>query len=76
MAPRPDADLIELDDALKAFAEVDARKAQVVELKFFGGLTIDEIAEVLKVSADTVWRDWDLAKCWLYREMKHAARRQ
>ncbi len=75
-APRPDADLIELDDALKALAEVDARKARVVELKFFGGLTIEEIAEVLNVSADTVWRDWDLAKCWLYREMKHAPRRQ
>ncbi len=75
-APRPDADLIELDDALKALAEVDARKARVVELKFFGGLNLEEIAEVSKVSADTVWRDWDLAKCWLYREMKHSARRQ
>ncbi|MGA2260705.1 MAG: sigma-70 family RNA polymerase sigma factor [Acidobacteriota bacterium] len=75
VAPRPDADLIELDDALTVLAEVDPRKARVVELKFFGGLNLEEIAEVLKVSADTVWRDWDLAKSWLYREMKRAARR-
>jgi RNA polymerase sigma-70 factor (ECF subfamily) len=70
-APRPDADLIELDDALTALAEVDARKAKVVELRFFGGLSLEETAEVMKVSADTVWRDWDLAKSWLYREMRH-----
>ena len=74
-APRPDADLVELDDALTALAEVDHRKAQVVELRFFGGLNLEEAAEVLKVSADTVWRDWDFAKGWLYREMKHAARK-
>jgi RNA polymerase sigma-70 factor (ECF subfamily) len=74
VSPRPGADLIELDDALKALAEVDPRKARVVELKFFGGLNLEEIAEVLKISADTVWRDWDLAKGWLYREMKHGAR--
>ena len=72
---RPDADLVELDDALTALAEVDPRKARVVELRFFGGLNLEEAAEVLKVSADTVWRDWDFAKGWLYREMKHAARR-
>lgn len=76
IAPRPDADLIELDDALTVLAEVDPRKAKVVELKFFGGLNLEEIADVLKVSADTVWHDWDLAKSWLYREMKRAARRQ
>jgi len=74
-ASRPDANLVELDDALTALAEVDPRKAQVVELRFFGGLSLEEAAEVLKISADTVWRDWDLAKGWLYREMKHAARK-
>jgi len=74
-APRPDADLVELDDALKALAEIDARKAKVVELRFFGGMTLEEAAEVLKVSADTVWHDWDLAKTWLYRKMSHKAKR-
>ncbi len=74
-SPEPDANLIELDDALTALAEVDARKAKVVELRFFAGLSLEETAEVLEVSADTVWRDWDLAKSWLYREMKHARRK-
>lgn len=74
-APRPDADLVELDDALEALAKIDARKARVVELRFFGGMTLEEAAEVLKVSADTVWHDWDLAKTWLYREMSHRAKR-
>jgi DNA-directed RNA polymerase specialized sigma24 family protein len=67
---------VELDDALTALAAIDSRKARVVELRFFGGLTLEEIAEVPNVSADTVWRDWDLARCWLFREMKHAARRK
>ena len=62
-------DLVAVDDALRAFAEVDARKAQVVELRFFGGLTVDEAAEVLKVSPETVRRDWKLAKAWLLREL-------
>lgn len=74
-APTPDADLVDLDEALTALEALDARKARVVELRFFGGLTLEETAEVLKVSADTVWRDWDLAKAWLYREMSHAGRR-
>jgi RNA polymerase sigma factor (TIGR02999 family) len=69
LAPERDADVVELDDALTALAEIDSRKAKVVELRFFGGLSLEETAEVLKVSADTVWRDWDLAKTWLYREM-------
>ena len=72
-ASRPDANLTELDDALTALARVDPRKARVVELRFFGGLSLEETAEALKISADTVWRDWDLAKGWLYREMKHPA---
>jgi RNA polymerase sigma-70 factor, ECF subfamily len=58
----PDPNLVELDDALKSLAEVDARKSKVVELKFFGGLSTDETAEVLRVSAETVVRDWRLAK--------------
>ncbi len=74
-APEPDADLIDLDDALTALAEVDPRRAKVVELRFFGGMTLEEAAEVLKISADTVWHDWDLAKTWLFREMKHRAKR-
>ena len=70
-APAPDADLVKLDDALTALAKIDPRKAKVVELRFFGGLSLAETAEVLKVSADTVWRDWDFARTWLWREMKH-----
>jgi RNA polymerase sigma-70 factor, ECF subfamily len=75
-AEKPDADLVALDDALTSLAKFDPRKAQVVELRFFGGLSLEEAAEVLEVSADTVWRDWDLAKGWLYREMKGGVRRQ
>ncbi len=65
----PDPNLVDLDDALKSLAEVDARKSKVVELKFFGGLSTDETAEVLRVSPETVVRDWRLAKVWLLREM-------
>jgi RNA polymerase sigma-70 factor (ECF subfamily) len=73
MAPHGDADLLELDDALTALAEIDPRKAKVVELRFFGGLTLEEIAEVMKSSVNIVWRDWDMAKSWLYPEMRHGA---
>jgi RNA polymerase sigma-70 factor, ECF subfamily len=62
-------DLVALDDVLKIFAEIDSRKSQVVELRFFGGLSVEETAAVLKVSPDTVLRDWRLAKAWLKREM-------
>lgn len=65
-----DADFLALDDALNALAELDPRKAKVVELRYFGGLTPKETAEVLKVSPDTVFRDWRLAKVWLLRELK------
>jgi len=65
----PDANIIALDDALKALAEVDARKSRVVELRFFGGLSVEETAEVLGVSAETVGRDWKLAKMWLLHEL-------
>jgi RNA polymerase sigma factor (TIGR02999 family) len=64
-----DVDLIALDEALAALAEQDARKARVVELRFFGGLTADEAAEVLQVSPETVHRDWRLAKAWLRRRL-------
>ena len=63
------ADLIALDEALSALAEVDPRKSQVVEMRFFGGLSVKEVAEVLKVSEETVMRDWRLAKVWLLREL-------
>ena len=63
------ADLVALDDALKALTDIDPRKAQVVELRFFGGLSVEETAEVLKLSAITVMRDWNTAKAWLYREL-------
>ena len=62
-------DLVALDDALKTFAHVDARKSRMVELRFFGGLSVEETAEVLKVHPNTVLRDWRLAKMWLKREM-------
>jgi RNA polymerase sigma factor (TIGR02999 family) len=62
-------DLVAIDGALTALAEVDARKAHVVELRFFGGLTVEETADVLKISPDTVMRDWKMAKVWLLREL-------
>jgi RNA polymerase sigma factor (TIGR02999 family) len=64
-----DMDVVALDDALNALAQVDARNAQVVELRCFGGLTFDQTAEVLHVSTVTVARDWNTARAWLYREM-------
>jgi RNA polymerase sigma factor (TIGR02999 family) len=63
------SDLVALDDALKTLARLDPRKAQVIELRFFGGLSVPETAEVLKVSSVTVMRDWNTAKAWLYREL-------
>lgn len=66
----PDHVLVALDDALRALATVDERKSKVVEMKFFGGLSVEETAEVLKVSPETVQRDWRLAKVWLLREMR------
>jgi len=69
VSQEPRADLLALDDALNHLGALDLRKSQVVELRFFGGLTVDETAEVLKVSPDTVLRDWRLAKDWLVREL-------
>jgi RNA polymerase sigma factor (sigma-70 family) len=61
---------VTLDDALQALAHVDERKSRVVELRFFGGLTVDETAEVLHVSRETVKRDWTFAKLWLLRHLR------
>jgi RNA polymerase sigma factor (TIGR02999 family) len=69
VAKQPGTDLVAIDDALIALAAVDPRKGQVVELRFFGGLSVKETAEVLKVSPETVQRDWKLAKSWLRREL-------
>lgn len=74
IAREPSADMVALDDALVSLAQLDARKSQVVELRFFGGLSVTETAEVLKVSTDTVLRDWRLAKVWLLRELSSPAR--
>jgi RNA polymerase sigma factor (TIGR02999 family) len=63
------SDMVALDEALRSLAKVDARKGQVVEMRFFGGLSVKEVAEVLKVSEETVMRDWRLAKAWLLREL-------
>jgi RNA polymerase sigma factor (TIGR02999 family) len=69
IAPARSLNLIDLDRALDALAVADARKAKVVELRFFGGLSVEETADVLHVSNDTIKRDWRLAKLWLLREM-------
>lgn len=74
--PAPDTDraaeLVALDDALKSLAVMDSRRAQVVEMRFFGGLSVEETAEALGVSPQTVMRDWKLARAWLSREMRRA----
>lgn len=63
------ADLVALDDALNSLAEFDARKSKIVELRFFGGLSVEETAEVLKLSARTVAREWNVAQAWLFRSL-------
>ena len=70
----PSADVIRLDDALQALAALDDRKSRVVELRFFGGLTVDEIAAALQVSSKTVLRDWEFARAWLERELTRGRR--
>jgi RNA polymerase sigma factor (TIGR02999 family) len=70
VSPEPALDLVALDRALDELAAVDPRKSRVIELRFFGGLSVEETAEVLHVSDDTVKRDWRLAKLWLLRELK------
>ena len=69
----PGRDLLALDDALDALARVDERKARVVEMRFFGGLSVEQSARALQVSVDTVMRDWKMAKAWLLRELRQSA---
>ncbi len=71
ISPKEDVDLVLLDEALNLLAKFDQRKAKIVELRFFGGLSVDETAEVLKVAPITVMRDWRKAKAWLYRELSN-----
>jgi RNA polymerase sigma factor (TIGR02999 family) len=75
VSSQPGMNLVALDDALRRLAEVDERKSRVVELRFFGGLSVKETAEVMKVSVDTVMRDWKLAKVWLLRELSEGEAR-
>jgi RNA polymerase sigma factor (TIGR02999 family) len=74
MAVPATQDLVALDDALKTLESLDVRQSQVVELRFFGGLTLEEAAEALSVSVGTVRRDWSLAQAWLHRELSRASR--
>ena len=74
MSPKQGADIIALDDALNNLSERDEQQAQIVEMRYFGDLTIEETAEVLKISPATVKRDWNMAKAWLSREMRRGAR--
>lgn len=69
ISPERGEDLIALDDALQSLSELDPRKSRIVELRFFGGLSVEETAEVLQISTRTVMRDWGLAQAWLYREL-------
>lgn len=71
----PGRDLVALDDALEALAAVDERKARVVEMRFFGGLSVEQSARALDVSVETVMRDWKVAKAWLLRELKPSSGR-
>lgn len=70
LAERPDPDMVALDDALRRLAEFDERKARVVELKFFGGMNVEEIAKLMAVSEITIHREWQKAKAWLYLELE------
>src|ERR1700686_2193482 len=69
VSPDRTGDLVALDDAMNALARLDPRKVQIIEMRFFGGLSAEETAEVLKVSPATVRRDWSIARLWLYREL-------
>jgi RNA polymerase sigma factor (TIGR02999 family) len=72
LAAEKDSDLLALDEALKELARIDARKSRIVELRFFGGLSVDETAEVLRIAPITVMREWNKAKAWLYRELSRS----
>lgn len=69
LSPEPDASMVALDDALEALARIAPRQAKVVELRYFGGLSVEQTVEVMGVSERTVMRDWDFAKAWLSREL-------
>ncbi len=71
MTDEKDSDLLALDEALGGLAEFDERKSRIVELRFFGGLSVDETAEVMKLAPVTVIREWNKAKAWLYRELSN-----
>jgi RNA polymerase sigma factor (TIGR02999 family) len=71
VSPEPDRSMVALDDALTAFSRIAPRQAKVVELRYFGGLTEEELVEVLKISPRTVRRDWEFARDWLARELSH-----
>jgi len=73
LSPEESKEIVDLHEALEQLSALDSRKAQVVELKYFGGLNYDEIAEVLKISPVTVRRDWKFARAWLYKELHGAA---
>jgi RNA polymerase sigma factor (TIGR02999 family) len=76
VSPSPDRSILALDEALTAFSQVAPRQARVVELRYFGGLTEEEIVAALEISPRTVRRDWDLAKAWLLRELSHTMEKQ
>jgi RNA polymerase sigma factor (TIGR02999 family) len=76
LAPEPDQSIIAVEEALAALAEIAARQARVVELRYFGGLTEEEIASVLGISPRTVRRDWEFARVWLARELAHSSGRR
>jgi RNA polymerase sigma factor (TIGR02999 family) len=71
-APMREVEMLALDEALASLSKIDQRKSRVVELRYFGGLSVEESAEVLHVSPETVMRDWKMAKAWLYRELTRA----
>jgi RNA polymerase sigma factor (TIGR02999 family) len=73
LAAAPELDLMELDEALTALERVDSQQRQIVELRYFGGLNIEETAQVLSVSPATVKRDWRMARAWLHRELSSDA---
>ena len=72
LSPEQSKEIVDLHEALERLGTLDSRKAQVVELKYFGGLNYDEMAEVLKISPVTVRRDWRFAKAWLYTQLQNA----
>jgi RNA polymerase sigma factor (TIGR02999 family) len=72
IAEAPDVDLVALDDALNVLSAVDQRRGRVVEMRFFGGLSVEETAEILEVSPETVMRDWKVARAWLFKELSPA----